>query len=150
MSALIGKDAKVSLGGDQVVGMGTWSIDFGSTDEYDSSEFGDEWEEVMFGLRRGGSITFDGHFYPADTTGQGAVEEAYVNGTDLTDLRLYYNSTSYWRPNRTAGYFSPTLTTGAGTPVSTARITSYNVGMDKAGLGSVAFTARISGSLSHN
>jgi hypothetical protein len=149
--AHVGKDGKVSLGANTVVGMGTWSVNLGSTDEFDASDFGDEWEQIVYGMRRGGSISFNGNFYPADTTGQNAVMQAFVEGTDLTDLRLYWNSASYWRPNSTAGYFNPQLTTGAGTPAnSTCRITSCEIGDDKSGIASIAFTARISGSMCHN
>ena len=144
-NALVGKDGKVALGANKVVGQGAWSLNLGSTDEFDASEFGDEWEMIKYGMRRGGTISFNGHYYPADNTGQGELESAFVLGTDLTDLRLYFNSTSYWRPNRTAGYWSPTLTTGAGTPVSTVRITSCDIGMDKSGLGTISFTAKPSG-----
>jgi hypothetical protein len=150
-NAHVGKDGKVSLGSDKIVGIGTWTVNLGSTDEFDASEFGDEWEQIVFGMRRGGSLSFNGNFYPDDTTGQNAAMQAFVEGTDLTDLRFYWNSTSYWRPNSTAGYFNPELTTGAGTPASsTARITACEIGNDKSGLATISFTARVSGSMSHN
>ena len=149
-SPLVGKDGKIALGSAEVIGMGTWSINLGSVDEFDASAFGDNWERLMYGMKRGGSITFNGHFVPADITGQGALERAFVQETDLTDLRFYWNATQYWRPNRTAGYFSPELTTGAGTPISTIRITAYDGSMDKSGLGTVSFTAKVSGSMAHN
>lgn len=149
-NAHVGKDGKVTLSSDSVVGMGTWTVNLGSVDEFDASEFGDDWELLVYGMRRGGNVTFNGNFYPADTTGQNAAMQAFVEGTDLTDLRFYWNSTSYWRPNRTEGYFNPQLTTGAGTPVSTCRITACEINDDKSGLATINFTARISGSMSHN
>jgi hypothetical protein len=150
-NAHVGKDGKVSLGSDKIVGIGTWTVNLGSTDEFDASEFGDDWELIKFGMRRGGSISFNGNFYPEDTTGQNAAMQAFIKGTDLTDLRLYWSDNSYWAPNSTAGYFSPDLTTGAGTPAgSTARITACEITDDKSGLAKINFTARISGSMFHN
>ena len=150
-NAYVGKDGKVCIGASTVVGMGTWTVNLGATDEIEVSAFGDEWEMVVFGMRRGGSISFNGNFYPEDTTGQNAAMQAFVLGSDLTDLRFYWNSASYWWPNSTAGYFNPDLTTGAGTPAdSTCRITSCEVSDDKSGLAAISFTARISGSMQHN
>lgn len=146
-NALVGKDGKVSLGANKVVGMGTWNINLGSVDEFDASEFGDEWEMIKYGMRRGGTISFNGHFWPTDTTGQGAIENAFILGSDLTNLRFYFNNTNYWEPCRTAGYFSPTLTTGAGTPVSTCRITACDISMDKSGLGTINFSSKCSGAM---
>jgi len=146
-----GKDGKVSIGANKIVGMGTWNVNLGSADEIEVTEFGDEWEKILFGMRRGGNITFSGNFYPEDTTGQNAAMQAFAAGTDLTDLRLYWNSTSYWAPNSTAGYFNPQMTTGAGTPgASSCRITSCEVSNDKSGLATINFTARVSGSMAHN
>lgn len=149
-NAWVGKDGKVTIGANSVVGMGTWSVNLGSADEFDASDFEDNWEVVVYGMKRGGTISFNGNFYPDDTTGQNAAMQAFVNGTDLTDIRFYWNSTQYWRPNRTAGYFNAQLTTGAGTPVSTVRITSCEVNSDKSRIAAISFSAKCSGSMSHN
>jgi hypothetical protein len=149
-NAWVGKDGKVSIGTNSILGMGTWSINLGSVDELDASEFGDDWEKVVYGMKRGGTISFNGHFYPDNTSGQNAALQAFVEGTDLTDIRFYWNSTQYWRPNRTAGWFNAELTTGAGTPVSTVRITACDINSDKSGIASISFSAKCSGSMSHN
>jgi len=149
-NAIVGKDGKVANGSNKIIGMGTWQFQPGSIEEFDATEFGDDWEKIQYGIKRGGTVSFNGHLYPTDTTGQGALEQAFVLGTDLTDLRFYWDSTHYWRPNRTAGYWSPSLTTGAGTPVSTIRITSFDIGMDASGLGTISFTAKASGAMVRN
>jgi hypothetical protein len=143
--AIVGKDGKVTLGTGTVLGMGTWSIDGISTDEFDASAFGDTWKSFEYGMKDGGSVSFNGHYEPGDVTGQQALQQANLRNNAITNLRLYINNTSYFEPCQTAGYFSPTLTTGAPTRVSNVRITSFNVGMDKAGLGTTSFTAKVSG-----
>jgi len=145
--AIVGKDGKVTLGASTVAGMGTWSYDGVTVEEFDSSAFGDEWKTFLYGMKDGGSVTFNGHYDPTDTTGQQALQQANLYNSALTSLRLYINDTSYYTPCATAGYFSPTLTTGAPTVVSSCTITTFNVGMDKSGLGTTSFTAKVSGLL---
>ena len=147
MTVFVGKDAKVTLGTNTVVGMGTWAIDGVSIDEFDASAFGDNWKQFAYGMKDGGTISFNGHFDPTDDTGQIALQKANLDNTPLTSLYLYYNRTSYFAPNQTAGFFAPTtaLSSGQDTPLSSVRITSFNIGMDKAGLGTISFTAKVSG-----
>ena len=145
MGAIVGKDGKVTLGTVSVLGMGTWSIDGIVTDEFDASEFGDNWKTYLYGMKDGGTVSFNGHYDPSDVTGQQKLQQYNLENAEVTNLRLYVDGTSYFMPCRTAGYFSPNLTTGADTKVSNVRITSYNIGLDKAGLGTVSFTAKVSG-----
>lgn len=143
--AIVGKDGKVTLGANTIVGMGTWSLDGIQTDEFDSSAFGDTWKKFEYGMKDGGSVSFNGHYDPTDTTGQQAVQQANLYNSALTDLRLYVDNTSYFEPCQTTGYFSPNLTTGAPTKLSNCRVTSFNIGLDKSGLGTINFTAKVSG-----
>lgn len=143
--AIVGKDGKVTLGANVIVGMGTWSIDGIQTDEFDASAFGDTWKSFAYGMKDGGSVSFNGHYDPTDTTGQQALQQANLYNSALTNLRLYIDNTSYFEPCQTTGYFSPTLTTGAPTKTSNVRITTFQVGLDKAGLGTTSFTAKVSG-----
>ncbi len=145
--AIVGKDGKVTLGAVTVAGMGTWSYDGITTEEFDSSEFGDEWKTFEYGMKDGGSVSFNGHYEPTDTTGQQVLQQANLYNSGLTDLRLYVDNTSYYTPCATTGYFSPTLTTGAPTVLSSVNITAFNVGLDKSGLGTTSFTAKVSGLL---
>jgi hypothetical protein len=144
--AIVGKDGKVTLGANTVVGMGTWSLDGITTDELEASAFGDEWKQYEYGMKDGGTVSFNGHYEPTDTTGQQALQQANLYNSALTNLRLYINNTSYFEPCQTTGHFSPALTTGAPTPANcSVNITSINIGMDKSGLGTISFTGKVSG-----
>ena len=143
--AIVGKDGKVTLGASTVAGMGTWSYDGVTVEEFDSSAFGDTWKTFLYGMKDGGTVTFNGHYDPTDVTGQQALQQANLYNSALTSLRLYVNDASYYTPCASTGYFSPTLTTGAPTVLSSVTITSFNVGLDKSGLGTTSFTAKVSG-----
>jgi hypothetical protein len=145
MACLVGKDGKVALGADTVVGMGTWSIDGITTDEFECSAFGDNWKSYSYGMKDGGTISFNGHYDPTDTTGQEALLQANLYNSSLTNIRLYVDNTSYFEPCQSTGYFSPNLTTGADTLLSNVRITAFNIGLDKSGLGTISFTGKVSG-----
>ncbi len=143
--SLVGKDGKVTLGEDTVVGMGTWTIDGITAEEFDASAFGDDWKKYKYGMKDGGTASFNGHYEPTDVSGQQALQQANLYNSALTDLRLYIDNTSYFTPCQTTGYFSPDLSTGAPTKASSVNITSFNIGLDKSGLGTISFTAKVSG-----
>jgi len=145
MAVIVGKDGKVTLGTTSVVGMGTWTLDGVSVEEFDASAFGDTWKQFEYGMKDGGSVSFNGHYDPTDTTGQVALQMANLHNSHLTNLRLYINNTSYFEPCQTTGWFDPDHTTGMPTKVSSVTITTFNIGMDKSGLGTTSFTAKVSG-----
>jgi len=147
MAVKVGKDCKVTLGSATVVGIGNWSIDGESRAEIDSTAFGDEYATYELGIIESGTISFAGHHDPADTTGQLALVTAFDAATALTNLYLYLDSTSKYEPCQTTGYLHPAKTTGAGTKVSSVRITSKPVTVDKGGLIGISFTAKVSGSM---
>jgi hypothetical protein len=140
MSKKVGKDCKVALGANSVLGMGAWSIAGLTVEQFDASEFGDEWMQKMFGMKDGGTISFNGFFNPEDVTGQEVLAQAHLYNSELTNLRLYINNTSYFEPCQTTGYFSPTLTTGAPTVLSHVVITNHEVSADKSGLMPASFS----------
>ena len=144
--AIVGKDAKVSLGANTVVGIGIWTIDGITTEEFDASAFGDEWKLFEYGMKDGGTISFNGHYQPTDTTGQDMLLQANLYNSALTNIRLYINNTSYFEPCQSTGWFSPgAYSTGMPTVASNVRITTFNIGMDKSGLGTISFTGKVSG-----
>lgn len=145
MAVRIGKDCPVSLGANNVVGMGTWSLSGIASDELEKTEFGDDWKSYKFGLKDGGTVTFNGLYHPEDTTGQDVLKAANLDNTDITNLRLYVDDNSYYEPCQTTQYWSPLDTTGNPTVLSHVNITSYDVGADKSGLMTTSFTARVSG-----
>ena len=145
MAVKVGHLGKVFLGASTIIGMGTWSLSGITADQMESSAFGDNWKTYEFGMKDGGQVTFNGFLDPADVTGQEALQKANIANTDLTSLRLWVDATSYYEPNQTTSYFSPNLTSAQNTPVSHVNIISYDIGMDKSGLATTSFTAKVSG-----
>jgi len=144
--AIVGKDGKVTLGASTVVGMGTWTLDGITIEEFDASAFNDDWKSFEYGMKDGGTISFNGHYTPTDTTGQLALQLANLYNSKLTNLQLWINDTSYFTPCASTGYFAPgDYSTGMPTVLSSVTITTYNVGMDKSGLGTISFTGKVSG-----
>ena len=73
----VGKNCKVTLGTDTILGIGNWSIDGMSKAEIDDTEFGDDATKYVLGIQDGGSISFAGNAKLGDTTGQLALIEAF-------------------------------------------------------------------------
>ena len=147
MAKKVGKDGKVTIGSDTVVGMGTWNMPGITTEEFPVDAFGDNWKTFLYGMKDGGTITFNGWLDPADTTGQNVLLACNVKNSALNNLQFWVDSASYFVPNQTTGYFGPGAnSTGMGTPgLCTVNITEYSVGMDKSGVGTISFTARVNG-----
>jgi len=135
MAKATGKDCKIMRGAtSKVLGMGTWDMPGVSTDLLETTEFGDEWKTYLAGLKDGGEISFEGFFDPADTDGQKYLRDANLYGSQITDLRFYVNSASYFAPK----------TTG---PASFLLVTKWSVKADKSGLMQTSFTAKVSGAM---
>jgi hypothetical protein len=146
MAFKVGRDCKVTLGTSTIVGMGMWSMDGISADQLETTSFGDYWKKYEFGINDGGNISFGGLADPADVTGQVILQAANLNKSDITNMRLYVDSTSYYEPCQTTGYFAPgAFSTGYETIKSHVNITSYSVKSDKSGLVSIDFQAKVSG-----
>jgi hypothetical protein len=143
----LGKDCKVSLGANKILGIGNWSQDGLTRAEIDDTEFGDQRTEWCFGIIDGGTISFAGNYKPDDTTGQVALIEAFDANSDITDMRLYIDNTSYYEPCQTTGYLHPGKTTGANTVISHVTLTAQPINVDKGALAQISFTARVSGSM---
>ena len=137
MSFRPGTSMKVTLGSNSIVGMGTVTIGGVTADQLDSSEFGDKYYTYILAMKQSGDLQFSGIADPDDTDGQTALRDANAAGTDITDLRVYIDETSYWTLNQTAG----TL------PVSYCNIVSWEQSGEKAGLLQASFTAKVSGAL---
>lgn len=134
MGAKIGRLCKVTLGANQILGMGTWEMSGVTVDQLEDTEFGDTWKTYLYGLMDGGQITFNGYYDPVDSTGQAALRTYSEAATAVTSLRLYVDNTSYWAPTTT-------------NPLSSVVITAWNVSADKGGLMQASFTAKISGKM---
>lgn len=133
-TVLVGKDCKVALGSNKVLGMGTWTMNGVSTDLLESTEFGDNWKRYKLGLKDGGEVSFSGFYDKTDSTGQNALRTANENGTSITDIRFYVDNTSYWAPTTT-------------NPLSSALVTGWSIGSEKGALITSEFTIQIDGKL---
>lgn len=146
-TSIEGKNCKVTLGATSVLGIGNWKYTPGASDELDNTEFGDTTEKILLGIRKRGTIAFEGLAKLGDTTGQEVLKRAQVNAVDITTLRFYENNTSYLSPNQTTGYHSPGSTTGNSTQYSWVNITAFDMTADKNGLGRISFSGVVNGDL---
>lgn len=143
-----GYKCKVTLGADTVLGMGVWSISGGASAQLDDTEFLDNSEKFCWGIATGEDITFSGLMRANNSAGQLELQKAKVNKTDLNTIKFWMNSVSGFVPNQTAGYFHPLSTTGNLTDADGyVNIISYDIGADKAGLVTIGFTAKVSGTM---
>lgn len=143
MASKPGRACKVTLGANKILGMGTWEIGGGTVQELDTTEFGNEFSEIQLGIVTGGNVSFAGIYKKDDTTGQDLIRAAFYFKSDITDLRFYIDSVSYYTPNSTTA-------AGGGLPaesqVSYINIISEpSISVDKAGLVNVSFSGRLSG-----
>lgn len=140
-----GSGFSVKLGSNLVVGMGSVSLNGIQVDQMETTAFGDSWKTFMAGMKDGGDLSFDGFFDPDDATGQDVLRAANLNGTNVTNLRVYIDNTSYFEPCQTTGYFSPTLTSNQLTQKSWVNIITWDVKGDKSGVSQTSFKAKVSG-----
>lgn len=103
-----------------------------NTPEIDTSSFGSTWSKSDVGMKKW-TLSISGFCDPTDTNGQAALEAAYMDGSLVNDLKVYVDNTSYWVPDVTTD-------SDAG-----GRITSYEIGGDKAGVASLSMTLTGSG-----
>ena len=140
-----GITCKVTVGANNVLGMGVVSFGGGSFELLDDTEFGDTYEQVLPGLIRGGTVDFSGKYKVDDTQGQDLIRGAFFYQSSLTDVRFYVDNTSYYTPNSTtaAGGGLP-----ASVPVSHILINEEpTTSLDMNGLAQVSFRGRIVGAL---
>lgn len=132
MAVKIGKLGKVTVGASTIAEMGTYTLSGFTRDALESTAFGDDVKEYTFGVADAGEISFNGNYDPTDTNGQLIVDSACLNGSVFTggDLKFYIDSTSYL-----------TVDTGGNILITKCRAVS----MDKAGLGTIEFSGKISG-----
>jgi hypothetical protein len=141
----VGKDCKVTLGANTVLGLGTWQLGGGQTAELDDTEFLDEYTTFKLGIVTSGTISFSGLYKPDDTQGQQMIIAAFHAKSDITDMRLYIDETSYYTPNSTTAAGGGLL---AESPVSHLNIVGEpQISADKGGLVQISFSARLSGVL---
>lgn len=141
-----GKDCRVLLSSVAVAGIGTWKYTPGTSEELDNTEFGDTTEKILLGIRKRGTITFEGLAKIANTE-QETLKRAQINGVQITSIGLRMASSRQLVPNQTTGYHSPLSTTGNSTQLSYVNITAFDISSDKNGLSRVSFTGIVSGDM---
>jgi len=145
-ASLVGKNSKVVVGANQVLGIGNWSIGGGSVATLDDTEFGDEHQDLVLGLFTGGTVSFSGLHKIDDVSGIDLLIKGYHLRSAFSDIRFWCASGgSYYRPNSStaAGGGLP-----ANTPLSKIYITSEpQIGMDRSGLASISFSGIVVGAM---
>jgi len=136
--------AKVEISsGNQVLGAGTWSYTGENRDIHESTHFDTTGYKIDTPLMiAGGEITVSGDFRLADAAGRDAIDTAFQNGTELRDFRLYVDQTSYYIPD--SSLFATATVVGSYVTITKAPSTAT---FDTAGVGTMEFTAKVTGRL---
>lgn len=142
LESKVGMRCKVTIGAtNNVLGMGTLSIGGASVAELDDTEFEDTHEDILLGLFVGGSFTFAGNFKKDDTQGQNLLWQAFWYRSDISNIRFWIDSVSYYTANTTTAAAS---NLPAGIPVGKIYVTKEpEISVDKGGLGQISFSGRV-------
>src|SRR3989304_7924159 len=100
MSKISGVNGKVMYGSTVVANMVSWSMSgFALPVTSAPTAFGDTGTKVYAVAELGdaGTIEFNGNYDPADTNGQLILNTVCQAGTQLTNLYLYANTSTFWR-----------------------------------------------------
>lgn len=141
-----GKNCAFELLGVKVAGIGTWKYTPGVAEEIDDTEFGDTSEKILLGIRKRGSLTFEG-IAKLSNTEQETLKRAQVNGTQITSLAARMASSRAMVPNVTTGYHSPLSTTGNATQPGYVNVTAFDISASKNDSAKISFTCVVSGDL---
>ena len=95
--AIAGKGGKLSIGAEKVSSIESWSLDLG-LDTLEITALGDDWKTFISGLKEWSASAEGSFLIHTDTNGQTALQNAYLNGTEV-NLRLYLNATNYYSGN---------------------------------------------------
>lgn len=93
MTAISGKDGKVTDGTNTLAEISEWSLDI-DADVLEVTKFGDGWRVKIVGLKDW-TGSFAGRWDMSDTAGQLAYQNALLGGTTDT-IRLYVDSSQYY------------------------------------------------------
>lgn len=92
--AVAGKQGKVVLSDNKVVGIKNWSLEL-SIDSLETTELGNDWKSYISGLKEWSASSEGDYAVHTDTTGQQALQDAYLAGTDVT-VKLYVDATHFY------------------------------------------------------
>ena len=143
--SISGKNCKVTIGTDIILGIGNFTISGGAFAEEDDTAYGDKSVKVLRGLRSGSTVKFAGKLKSDDTTGQIAITDAYWEETNLTDLRFYIGADTWYAPN-------DSLLEGGGLPagieISHIKIMEEpSISNDVADLVKIEFSGKVEGAM---
>lgn len=136
MAVMVGKTGKVTLS-TSALGMGTWTINQPGPDLIDATKFQDEWKQYVPSAKDGGTVTFSGNF-DWEYDGQQTMIAYFTSAVNLTtgsSFRCYMSDDA---ASTGAGYFK--MSAGCEGIIQT-----FNVGQDKAGLGTLDMTIKLTG-----
>ena len=135
-----GHKVKVTIAANNILGMGVWSHTGYSRSLLDDTEFGDDYEDYLYGVMTGGKLNFSGKFKVDDTQGQDILRSYMVNEVSLTDIKFYVDSASYLTPNSTTAAGGGLL---AGEPLAHCKVESIDIEFDKSDLGTISFVLQL-------
>ena len=93
--ALAGKYGKICIStGKQIASTKSWSLEL-SLDTLETTALGDEWKKYIAGLKEWNASCEGDYAINSDTTGQKALQDAYLSGTEVT-VELYVDSSNYY------------------------------------------------------
>lgn len=92
--AIAGKSGKLGIGTNNVVDVSSWSLELGA-DTLDVTALGDDWKKFIAGLKEWSASAEGFYSVHTDATGQKALQDAYLNSTEVS-LKLYVNATNYY------------------------------------------------------
>jgi hypothetical protein len=126
MGATAGKGGKLVIGASDAVNIASWNLSL-NADMLEDTALGDDDKTYLAGLN-GWTASVECHFDKSDSTGQIAMQNAYLAGTSLTS-KFYIDDTNYYS--------------------GTVYISSMNIVDGVADLVSVTFELQGSGALSY-
>jgi predicted secreted protein len=92
--AIAGKSGKLGLGASAVMDISSWSLELGA-DTLDVTALGDDWKKFIAGLKEWSASAEGFYSVHTDATGQKALQDAYLNSTEVS-LKLFVNATNYY------------------------------------------------------
>ena len=134
---------KVTIGANNVLGMGSWTWSGFSREMLEDIEFGDNADDYLYGIMRGGKISFNGNYKKDDTQGQDILRSYMLNEVSLTDLKLYVDSVSYYTPNSTTMAGGGLLASMAVSHVKVESVDGPDLSLGT--LGKIGFTVQLCG-----
>jgi predicted secreted protein len=94
MAVLTGLTGSIGIGSSKVAETSDWKVDY-SADMLESTSFGGDGTKTFLpGLKEWNGST-NSNFDQTDTTGQKAMQDAFLNGTSVA-LKLYVDATHYY------------------------------------------------------